>query len=173
MSRRSSLALAFTALAALAMALPAAAQTAPAAPGAEAAPDLEARRQGLRRKLIAFVIDEYLGTGRPDHANRADLYAERVDYYGAVRSRAAVMADKAAYYRKWPSRRYDVIESTLAPKPGRRDGVEFTFQYTFEVSDGRRTASGTGTATLEVVLREDDSVVIVKEAGRVLTMKRS
>ncbi len=128
---------------------------------------IDTQRDELRRRLVSFVIVDYLGTGLPDHENKAALYADTVDYYGRERSRAAVMAEKRAYYKKWPTRQYDFIESSLVPKPGANDAIEISFRYTFSVFDGRRRATGTGATTLELVL-QDDRFVISREAGRVL-----
>lgn len=138
-----------------------------AQPPATPAPD--ATREAMLQRLMAFVADDYLGTGRDDHENSPDLYAPVVAYYGRQQtSRAGVMAGKRAYYAKWPSRRYEMIPGTLQAKPGADDSVEITFRYTYEVGNGRRSARGIGSTTLGLILLDDGRYQIVKEAGGVI-----
>lgn len=134
-----------------------------------AAPPTDATREALLQRLMDFVADDYLGTGRGDHENSPDLYAPVVDYYGrAQTSRADVMAGKRAYYAKWPSRRYEMMAGSLQPKPGADDSVEITFRYTYRVANGRRFAEGIGTTTLGLILADDGRYQIVKETGGVV-----
>lgn len=161
-------------LAATAFATPAFAHPQPPAPVIQVqaqGPNLaqEPSREELLRRLVTFVSDEYLGTGRDDYENRPDLYAASVDYYGrAGTSRAGVMAGKRAYYTKWPSRRYEVIPGSLQAKPGPEDSVEITFRYTYRVARGPRSAEGIGTTTLGLILADDGRYQIVKETGGVV-----
>ena len=124
------------------------------------------RQQALRR-LIDFVVVEYLGHGRTDHENRAEIYAPRVVYFdkGEI-SRDAVMAEKRTYYKRWPKRSYTLIEGSVDAKPGPNDTLDMTFRYTFEVSNNRDRRSGTGSTRLGVALVEG-RYVIVREAGGV------
>lgn len=134
-----------------------------------AAPAPDATREALLQRLMVFVADDYLGTGRGDHENSPDLYAPTVDYYGrAPTSRAGVMAGKRAYYAKWPSRRYEMIPGSLQAKPGADDSVEITFRYSYRVANGRRFAEGIGTTTLGLILADDGRYQIVKETGGVV-----
>lgn len=133
----------------------------------------EISREILLQRLMTFVADDYLGTGRDDHENRPDLYAESVDYYGRSRTtRAAVMDGKRAYYRKWPQRRYEMIADSLQAKPGAGDSVEITFRYAYRVANGARYAEGIGTTTLGLVLADDGRYQIVKETGGIVRRSR-
>lgn len=135
---------------------------------APAAPTQDTSREALLQRLMTFVSDDYLGTGRDDHVNRPDLYADVVDYYGRRTSRAGVMSGKRAYYAKWPSRHYEIIPGSLLPRPGAGDSVELTFRYTYEVSNGARAARGIGETTLGLILADDGRYQIVKETGGVV-----
>lgn len=124
-------------------------------------------RDRLLRELFNFVVIEYLGHGRVDHRDRLELFAPRVNYYKkGVVSREALLADKAAYYRRWPQRRYELIKDSIQAAPGRGDTIEMTFRYVFEVGNDKETRRGTGIARLGVTLT-DDKFWIVSEDGEV------
>jgi hypothetical protein len=126
-------------------------------------------RQELLRRLDSFIRDDYLGSGLAGHENAAALYAASVDYYGRAKvPRAAVISQKQAYYRKWPTRRYEVIAGTFAVRPGANDAVEIVFRYTYELSDGRRSMRGVGQTVLGVVLSADGNFQIAKEEGGIV-----
>ncbi len=121
----------------------------------------------LRRALFNFVVIEYLGHGRYDHRDRPELFAPRVRYYKkGVISREALMADKSAYYKRWPQRRYELIRDSIQAAPGAGDTIDITFRYGFEVSNGRETRRGIGVARLGVQLI-DGEFSIVSEDGEV------
>lgn len=126
-------------------------------------------REALRQRLMTFVTEDYLGNAREGHENFPDLFAGTVDYYGqSGTSQARVLADKRAFYRRWPSRRYEIIPGSLQPRPGPNDSVELTFRYTYEVSNGARAARGIGETTLGLILLDDGRYRIVKETGGVV-----
>ena len=57
-------------------------------------------------------------------------FAPRVNYYKkGVVSREALLANKAAYYRRWPQRRYELIKDSIQAAPGRGDTIDITFRY--------------------------------------------
>ncbi len=145
------------------LAVPAA--NAPAAP--EPTTGGHAGDDTLLRRLGDFVVTEYLGHGRPDHQNRAELYAPRVTYFdkGEI-SRAQVMAEKQSYYRRWPKRTYELIPDTLRAEVAADRTFDITFRYTFDVSGGRESRRGIAVARLGVVLSEG-GFTIVREAGDV------
>lgn len=131
----------------------------------------EPDRDALLRRLTAFVVQDYLGHGKSDHENRPELYAPRVRYYqkGEI-SRNAVMAEKRNYYRRWPSRNYDLIANSLRAAPGPNDTLVMTFRYTYEVSRGAERRKGTGATTLGVALNEGRFIIVretsAAEGGR-------
>lgn len=125
-------------------------------------------QQRRRDELFSFIVGEYLGHGRESHRDRPELFAPRVRYYGrGTLSREKVLADKAAYYQRWPQRRYEFINDSMQSKPGPDDTISFSFRYNFEVSDGRETRRGVGIARLGIALI-DDAFAIVSEDGRVI-----
>ena len=124
-------------------------------------------REELVRRIVNFVSIDYLGHGRLNHESRAALYAPQIVYFDkGTLSRDQVVADKRAYYARWPSRKYEMIENSLTSKSGAGDSLDVSFRYQFEVSDGKRTVSGTGTTTIGLVSR-DGRFLIVRETGQV------
>lgn len=120
-----------------------------------------------RRALFNFVVIEYLGHGRSDHRDRPALFAPRIKYYQkGVISREALLADKAAYYRRWPQRRYELIKDSVQAAPGSGDSIDVTFHYAFEVSNGKEVRRGTGVSRLGVQLI-DGQFSIISEDGKV------
>lgn len=121
----------------------------------------------LLRRLGDFVVTDYLGHGRIDHQNRADIYAPRVIYFdkGEI-SRAQVMAEKQSYYRRWPKRTYELIPDTLRAEVGADATFDITFRYTFEVGGGRDSRRGIAVARLGVAVVEG-GFAILREAGDV------
>lgn len=145
---------------------------APAAPTPAQPPERDAlmkppEREALMTALLAFVLDEYLGNGRADHVNRADMYASLVTYYARGRiSRAAVMSDKASYYRRWPSRVYAYVPDTLRIDNAGDAGVTVVFRHSFVVMNGAERRTGVAITRLGVTL-EDGRFVIVRETGAI------
>ena len=80
------------------------------------------------------------------------------------------MAEKRNYYRRWPSRSYDLIANSLRAAPGPNDTLVMTFRYTFEVSRGTERRKGTGATTLGVALNEGRFIIVretsAAEGGR-------
>lgn len=142
-----------------------AAASAPAAP--EPATGGSSGHEQLLRRLGDFVVTDYLGHGRIDHQNRADIYAPRVIYFdkGEI-SRAQVMAEKQSYYRRWPKRTYELIPDTLRAEVGADATFDITFRYTFEVGGGRDSRRGIAVARLGVAVVEG-GFAILREAGDV------
>jgi hypothetical protein len=162
---------AIAAIYAIGLALPALALAAPAertTTGIEVPADIPPQNRELYVRLITFLNEQYLGSGVANHQNGPEIYTSRVDYYGRKNTPVAtVMADKAAHYRRWPFRRYEVIPNTFKAREGAGQSVDVEFQYRYEVSDGRRTATGIGTSTIGLISR-DGNFIIVKEAGGVV-----
>jgi hypothetical protein len=121
----------------------------------------------LRDQLHRFIALEYLGHGMVDHLGRADLFAPRVNYYRrGVITREAVLIEKSHYYKRWPRRRFELMEDSFRAKPGPDDTVEITFRYEFEVSNDKDSRRGIGFTTLGIG-RVDGRFVITREDGGV------
>ena len=107
-----------------------------------------------RAAVQKFVSDFYLA-GEDLSAEQIEaVYAPRVQYYGASASRATIVRDQQAYTRRWPERRYTLLDETLTitPKPNAPKTFDVSFDYDFDVrsqtrsSMGRFTPAATGTA---------------------------
>lgn len=133
--------------------------------GTKSGEDAEIER--LRRALFNFVVIEYLGHGRTGHKDRPELFAPRVKYYKkGVISREALLADKEAYYKRWPQRSYQLITDSVQASAGAGDSIDITFRYEFQVSRSAETRRGTGISRLSVQLI-NGAFAIVSEDGEV------
>jgi hypothetical protein len=141
---------------------PSAVAPAPAAPA-------EPRNRTLA-EIEAFVTRVYLPAGNSERPGVEPVrYVARVDYYGKVRTEAEVRADKAAYFARWPRRRYGLVPGSLRVATGAGgDGqLLVTFDYTFEVSSQRRRSAGVGRARLGL-LENGGTFLVEREEGEVL-----
>jgi hypothetical protein len=113
-----------------------------------------------------FVGDVYLPSGSDGRIDRLG-YEPSVLYYGKPVSRAAVLADKRRYIARWPRRAYRLDPSTVTASANPSGGYDVTFEYVFEVTDGKRTSAGRGRTRLTVrqsaagfsILREEGEVI--------------
>jgi hypothetical protein len=125
-------------------------------------------REDLIRRIVNFVGVDYLGHGLLNHESRAELYGPQVVYFEkGTLSRDQVMADKKAYYARWPKRKYELVANSLTTQSGAGDSLDVTFRYVFEVADAKRTVTGIGTTTIGLVSR-GGRLLIVRETGQVL-----
>jgi hypothetical protein len=63
------------------------------------------------------VYDFMNATNRPNDTSLDYLqgkYREQVNYFGKMRSKADVLKDKSAFFRKWPIRNYSIQSSSVA-----------------------------------------------------------
>lgn len=96
------------------------------------------------------------------------LYARRVVYYGRSLTNGQVYADKLAFTRRWPDRRYAVVPGTVAKScDGGRTWcrVDATLAYRTRSDARGAIASGWTRVTLSLA-REDGRLKVVREAGR-------
>jgi serine/threonine-protein kinase len=115
------------------------------------------------------VADEYLTFGAMDDLSRVgEVYADQIRYYdrGLV-SRPAVLADKLAYYGRWPQRQYARV-SAVRSLPTGGGGRRVEFEYEFRVSDPfGDEAAGKARVVLSLE-RQGGRVRIVEENGEVI-----
>lgn len=124
----------------------------------------------LEDKVATFVADFYLSGDRRSEEELAQLYATKVAYFGnQVWSRERVLADKRAYYAKWPKRDYKLIRETLRVEkdPNRPRVLDVTFEYDFDVASSGRVSRGRGRSMLTLDLGQDGGR-ITRETGSVL-----
>ncbi|RJF71283.1 hypothetical protein D3875_06560 [Deinococcus cavernae] len=134
----------------------------PAPAEAEPTPDVPAISDGQVREFV----DEYLRLGGQDDLNASmNLYAEQVEYFDqGTQSRAALMDDKRAYFRRWPRRSYQ--RTTDIALHGSGDVRQVRFDYRYTVSNDTRELSGTAYTVLDLV-GDGEHLVITAERGAI------
>jgi ketosteroid isomerase-like protein len=128
----------------------------PDGPVAEKAPEL------VKRYLQA------ISSGDADTV--VSLYDDNAEYYGLGRvGRETIRSDKAAYFRAWPSVRFELLEIERAVATG--DSLEATFRIHFAVENPRkgRRISGTARNVVTWRLEDDGSARIVSDQQKVLS----
>lgn len=126
-----------------------------------------------RAAVQKFVSDFYLA-GEDLSAEQIEaVYAPRVMYYGTPTSRTSIIRDQQAYSRRWPQRRYSLIEDTLTitAKPNAPKTFDVSFDYDFDVRSQGRTSMGRGFARLTLDFSVPGGQIIAVE-GRVTQRKR-
>lgn len=143
---------------------------APPPPATSAEPTTPAKPEGATASAVIqrFVAEVYLESGATGGAAQLQ-YEPQVLYYGKVLGRPQVQADKARYAAKWPRRAYALIPSSLGAVPNPAGGglMDVSFEYSFEVADGKKTVAGRGRTRLTLrpvgaafsIAREDGEVI--------------
>ena len=148
-----------------------------AAQGVGSAPDTTGTAAGLgtlpRAAVQKFVSDFYLAGVDLEPEQIEAVYAPRVLYYGASATRATIVRDQQAYTRRWPERRYTLLDETLTitPKPNAPKTFDVSFDYDFDVRSQTRTSMGRGFARLTLDFSVPGGQIIAVE-GRVTQRKR-
>jgi hypothetical protein len=135
----------------------------PAAGSAFAAESFEAR-------VAAFIERFYLSGEALSDDELNQLYAATVAYFGGgMWPRERVIADKRAYFKRWPRRQYRLLRETLrvAALAGRAKTYDVTFDYTFEVASADKVSRGRGRARLTLDLALEGGR-ITRETGDVI-----
>jgi len=97
-------------------------------------------------------------------------FADYVDYYDkGIVSRQFVLADKASYAARWPTRRYELIEDSIAVSRNSDAVLIASFRYRYTVSRPQKTSSGTGAVQLR--LRKAGSTWLVEAVKEVVAKK--
>jgi hypothetical protein len=124
-------------------------------------------------RVAGFLTDFYLfGEDKAD-AELESIYAPVVDYFGKPGfKRSRVLADKRAYFARWPRRAFRLHRDTLVvvKRTDADRSYDVRFEYDFEVSSASRTSRGRGIAELTLDLALDGGR-IVREGGRVLARR--
>ncbi len=96
------------------------------------------------------------------------LYAHRVLYYGQALTNGQVYANKLAFTRRWPTRRYTVVPGTVAKScDGAMARCEVSVTLAYRARDDSRGATASGLTRVALLLsREDGQFKIVRESGR-------
>lgn len=97
-------------------------------------------------------------------------YGAQVEYFGKQKDRNSILADKAAYIRRWPERTYSVEPDSLRATCG-SDGkicrVSGIVDYTAASADRGASAQGKAAFDLGTYMAGDDPIV-VSESSRVI-----
>lgn len=121
-------------------------------------------------RVAVFVTAIYLSSDLKTNEDLELLYANRVAYFGkADWPLARVVADKSAYFARWPRRSYRLIRNTLRAERQEGEGrvYDVAFDYEFDVASARRVSRGRGRAALTIDL-DNDGGRITRETGTVL-----
>jgi hypothetical protein len=123
-------------------------------------------REQLLKQLYQFVQVEYLGHGTVSQTASPEMYAPTVTYFsrGDI-TRDQVLAEKRAYYSRWPNRVFEMVEGSLKGQPAGDDEVELFFRYSFDVSNANDSRRGIATATLRVALTGERFVIRGEKGG--------
>ncbi|MEM9724143.1 MAG: hypothetical protein AAF909_01610 [Pseudomonadota bacterium] len=118
-----------------------------------------------------FVVERFLNGSNDLRAVRG-LYGETVDYFDqGLRRRDQVMADKRAYFSRWPKRIFTPDLGTLRtrtiPGPDGRRDVEVTLEVDFDVFGPNRRANGRSEVAL-VLAERGEGFIVLAEGGRVI-----
>lgn len=118
----------------------------------------------------AFVLGLIMSSSLPKAdllATARNFYADSVTFYGKVLTQADVLADKARYVDRWPSRASAARVSTMMTFC---DGkiCRVTGLYDWSVAAPQRKASAKGSAEFEYLIDMSEGYKVVAENGKVL-----
>ena len=137
----------------------------PQVPSAPAVPKAQSTGSSVQ-VITRWVAEVYLPSGADGSIVRL-AYEPEVAYYGKPTTRADVLKDKQRYVARWPRRAYVLDPATVRVVAGIGGAEDVAFEYTFEVSDGKRTNSGRGVTRL-TLKRAGGGYSIAREEGEVL-----
>ena len=133
-------------------------QPAPAAPSDE------------QKAINAAALMIQAGSGTNEEAMKftREFYADTVDFFKKKRPKSEVLADKQAYFARWPVRRFVVDQSTLRAKCENQlcmvKGI-----YDYKVSSPERGKNASGTSNFTYILDLRDHYRIVLEDSEVIS----
>lgn len=116
----------------------------------------------------ALMIQAGSGTNEEAMNFTREFYAANVDYFKKKRPKSEILADKQAYFARWPVRRFVVDQSSLKAKC--KDQMCMVVGiYDYKVSSPERGKSATGTSNFTYVLDLRDRYRIVMEDSEVIS----
>lgn len=166
---------------------PPAARTPPSAPTASPAPSAHgdaapvanpalqhdttpAALSDEQRAINAAALMIQTGAGNNEAALKftREFYADTVDYFKKRRPKSEILADKEAYFARWPIRRFTVDQTSLVARC--TDGRCLVAGiYDYKVSSPKRGKTATGTSNFTYVLDLRDNYRIVMEDSEVIS----
>lgn len=116
----------------------------------------------------ALMIQAGSGTNEESMNFTREFYADTVDYFKKTRPKSEILADKEAYFARWPIRRFVVDQSTL--KAQCKDQMcKVVGIYDYKVSSPARGKTATGTSNFTYVLDLRNRYRIVMEDSEVIS----
>jgi DnaJ-domain-containing protein 1 len=120
---------------------------------------------GRAQLFVNAVISKWSGTNPDGLAGFDALYAAEIDYFGKRLTRAAVLADKRRFAKRWPERIYKV-QSSYAECNASECVVDGSVEW--ETRSPARKAMASGIAGFSYVLMPlGETFVIKRESGNV------
>jgi DnaJ-domain-containing protein 1 len=120
---------------------------------------------GRAQLFVNAVISKWSGTNPGGLAGFDALYAAEIDYFGKRLTRAAVLADKRRFAKRWPERIYKV-QSSYAECNASECVVDGSVEW--ETRSPARKAMASGIAGFSYVLMPlGETFVIKRESGNV------
>ena len=93
------------------------------------------------KEAEAFVRGYLQDAEAPTPEREVSHYAERVEYFDSGRvNRRFIEKDQRNYYRRWPSRDFDLVEADLVKSGEKSATVRFRTKY--QLSGRKERASG-------------------------------
>ena len=123
-----------------------------------------------QRAINAATLMIQAGSGTNEEAMNftREFYADTVDYFKKTRPKSEILADKTAYFARWPVRRFVVDQNSLRAKC-QDQMCMVKGLYDFKVSSPARGKTATGTSNFTYVLDLRNRYRIVMEDSEVVS----
>lgn len=123
-----------------------------------------------QRAINAATLMIQAGSGTNEEAMNftREFYADTVDYFKKSRPKSEILADKKAYFARWPVRRFVVDQNSLKAKC-QDQMCMVKGLYDFKVSSPERGKTATGTSNFTYVLDLRNRYRIVMEDSEVVS----
>lgn len=116
----------------------------------------------------ALMIQAGSGTNEAAMNFTREFYADTVDYFKKKRPKSEILADKQAYFARWPVRRFVVDQNSLKAKCQDQMCMVVGI-YDYKVSSPERGKTATGTSNFTYVLDLRNRYRIVMEDSEVIS----
>ncbi|WP_241068503.1 hypothetical protein [Achromobacter insuavis] len=116
----------------------------------------------------ALMIQAGSGTNEEALKFTREFYADTVDYFKKQRPKSEILADKEAYFARWPVRRFVVDQNSLRAKC-QDQMCMVKGLYDYKVSSPERGKTATGTSNFTYVLDLRNRYRIVMEDSEVIS----
>lgn len=116
----------------------------------------------------ALMIQAGSGTNEEAMNFTREFYADTVDYFKKKRPKSEILADKQAYFARWPVRRFVVDQNSLKAKCQDQMCMVVGL-YDYKVSSPERGKTATGTSNFTYVLDLRNRYRIVMEDSEVIS----